>query len=62
MLFFPRLQTAAESGEVRESLSGASEQLALHAKFVALPIEDDLDKESIVSYRYYIPAATAPAY
>jgi hypothetical protein len=62
MLFFPRLQTAAESGEVREQVCGAKEQLALHAKFVALPIADDLDGESIVSYRYYIPAATAPAY
>jgi hypothetical protein len=62
MLFYPRLQTAAESGETREQVCGATEQLALHAKFVALPIIDDLDGESIVSYRYYIPAATAPAY
>jgi len=62
MLFFPRLQTAAESSETREQVFGAIEQLTLHAKFVALPIKDDLDGESIVSYRYYIPTATAPAY
>jgi hypothetical protein len=62
MLWYPRLQTAAESGETREVIEGATEQMALHAKFVALPIQDDLDGETVVSFRYYIPFKAAPAY
>lgn len=47
--WYPRLQSSTESGEVREEIDGATEQVALRAKFTALPIRDDLDGESIVS-------------
>jgi hypothetical protein len=60
--YYPRLQTAAESSETRLEIEGEIEQMALHAKFVALPRTDELDGESVVCYRSYIPAAGAPAY
>ncbi len=59
MLWYPRLQTAAESGEAAEAMEGELQQLALHSKYVALPIEDTMDREMVVSYRYYIPAKAA---
>jgi hypothetical protein len=62
MLWYPRLQSSTESGEVREEIDGDTEQVALHAKFTAIPIRDDLDGETIVSCRYYLPAKSAPAY
>jgi len=62
VLWYPRLQTAAESGETLAAIDGGLAQAALHAKFAALPIADEFDGEYIVSYRYYLPAKDAPAY
>jgi hypothetical protein len=62
MFWYPRLQSAAESGELREEIDESSEQVALHAKYIAMPIRDDLDGGTIVSCRYYLPAKAAPVY
>ncbi len=62
MLWFPRLQTAAEAGETRESVDAELEQDLLHANFVALPTVDAMDGEMAVAYRFYVPAAAAAVY
>ena len=62
VLWYPRLQSEAESGEAHETIESSIEQLTLRARFRALPAKDDLDGETVLGSRYYFPAKSAPAY
>ncbi len=68
-LYYPRLLAspppASSSDFRRESrleIAKPIASLALHAAFVALPLTDDLDGESILCYRTYLPCSQAALY
>jgi len=60
---YPRLQTMVSAEESSELLEAKHKdgwsKLALKAQFVALPVVDLLDGESVVCYRSFIPAPNA---
>jgi hypothetical protein len=60
---YPRLQPMTGAEEAAQSLAGKGqgrlERIALNAQFLALPVSDPLDKESVVCYRSFLPAKNA---
>ncbi len=67
--YYPRLRPGARAGstgkaqsESQHVLAGKLTRVALHASFVALPVQDGTDSEQVVCYRSYFPARFAPMY
>lgn len=60
--FYPRLQAAASTAENRHNILPPVFGTALHASLRALPTVDPNDGETVLCYRSYFPAQSAPAY
>jgi hypothetical protein len=57
--YYPRLQAAASTTEVRQEIEAPLFNTMLHAKLRALPSVDPHDGETVLCYRSYFPARTA---
>jgi len=57
--YYPRLQAAAESGEVHREVEAPLFSGMLHAKLRAMPSVDPNDGETVLCYRSYFPAKNA---
>ena len=60
--YYPRLQAAASSSEVRQEVEAPLFNSMLHAKLRALPTFDPNDGETVLCYRSYFPARAAKGY
>jgi hypothetical protein len=59
--YYPLLQTAAAAAETPMA-PGDAALTALHASFIALPVDDTVDSQQAVSYRYFLPLSGSPVY
>ena len=57
--YYPRLQPAASSSEIRQEIEAPLFSAMLHAKLRAMPSVDPNDGETVLCYRSYFPAKTA---
>ena len=57
--YYPRLQPAASTSEVRQEVEAPLFNAMLHAKLRAMPSVDANDGETVLCYRSYFPARTA---
>ena len=57
--YYPRLQPAASTSEIRQEVEAPLFSAMLHAKLRAMPSVDPNDGETVLCYRSYIPAKTA---
>ncbi len=60
--YYPRLQSAAPSQESSTVIAAAFDAWSLHAKLIALPTTDSLDREQVLCYRSFVPAPSAALY
>ena len=57
--YYPRLQPAASTSELRQEIEAPLFSAMLHAKLRAMPSVDANDGETVLCYRSYFPAGTA---
>ena len=57
--YYPRLQPAASTSELRQEIEAPLFSAMLHAKLRAMPSVDPNDGETVLCYRSYFPAKTA---
>jgi len=57
--YYPRLQAAASTSELREEVEASLFCAMLHANLRAMPSVDPNDGETVLCYRSYFPARTA---
>ncbi len=57
--YYPRLQVAASTSEMRQEIEAPLFSAMLHAKLRALPSVDPNDGETVLCYRSYFPAKSA---
>ena len=57
--YYPRLQAAASTSEIRQEVEAPLFSAMLHANLRAMPSVDPNDGETVLCYRSYLPAKTA---
>jgi hypothetical protein len=55
IFYYPRLQPCMPAQEFAMPVEAPLEAIGLHASFIALPVTDAIDGESVLCYRSYLP-------